>query len=696
MIRLFRSPSTRRTLLVVLLAIVALLLAAAIASGDAPQIGTVFAGATIDISADKAWLILPGDCTEISWQLEGIMSLYIDGEGKIGWGELKYCPSLGSASPEFRITAQSGDVRAFSLEIYFLPTELLNCLFFVLSLGLLVVALWYVAEFRLDEPPPLQPYMALALAAVWLAFLLATALDIFSIRQILAWLRDLFHSTGWQYLGVFLSLLVFIPLVLQSVQRGSERLARADLPAVAGFFVFLLLLYLPFGFDSIAELEGLANKASLEGMQSGLPSLGELTTRYWIFVPYALAHIVSPDAFTGNHLLNFALFWGQMVLLYGLLRGFSVPRTFAFLFALLYMAYPVNTHRLSLQNLNINFNTFTIYAALFLAVNFRPSHGRLRLIGIWLAMLLTLGSDDVGYVLIAVAPLIWWWRRRSKTWQNINLSVIWYLPAALKFFYVILLVVTSQSFRGSTLAHGNNTALLSGRPWTDILSHYTGILAEVYAQSFVTGWREAVSAISQNSWFIPTAAMLLLAGILGLWLARREDSVFPTNRQAAVGLLIGLLSIAPSVGVLIWLEKYNRSLWRMYGFVPIGAALAVLSLVVLVSSLANNKRVRQSQSYLLSCFCCFQRSRDCLCKWRTIGKGRIIRLMSCARLAEQAPQLAPETEFILLTSMGLKELGDNQIYAFRRIALEAGMWLLYEDNRPSLSILCWKRATVQQ
>ena len=51
----------------------------------------------------------------------------------------------------------------------------------------------------------------------------------------------------------------------------------------------------------------------------------------------------------------------------------------------------------------------------------------------------------------------------------------------------------------------------------------------------------------------------------------------------AFSVFAGLLFIVPSVGVLMWLEKYNRDLWRMYGYVPVGAAVALVSLLVLAS-----------------------------------------------------------------------------------------------------------------
>ena len=63
-----------------------LLLLAGIAGTPAPFIESEFGGASVDIAADRAWVLLPQGCVTISWDLEGILSIYIDDQGKIGWG----------------------------------------------------------------------------------------------------------------------------------------------------------------------------------------------------------------------------------------------------------------------------------------------------------------------------------------------------------------------------------------------------------------------------------------------------------------------------------------------------------------------------------------------------------------------------------------------------------------------------------
>ena len=682
------KPSRQNQLLLALLAVLLLLLALALADPRPVELNTTLEGATIQLSADKRWSLYPGDCLDIAWQVEGIESIYIDGQGKIGWGEMTYCPSFSAASPEFLITARDGAARAFALDTYYLPSEVVNCLLFVLILGLFVVAIWYFLTLRLDEPPPVKPYMLLALALAWALCLFATAVDAFSVRQVLAVVRQVFLSNGWQYFGIALAAVVYTPLLIQSIRHGIKTRASADFVAVAGFFVFLLLLHLPFGFQTVAQWEGWVNKANLEGSPSAVMT-GEYVTRFWVMLPYVLAHGMAPDSFLGQLLVNFAMFWANMTLVYGILRRLSASTFVAFLCAALFVTYPVNPMLVSMRSVGPTFNVTTLLAAFYFALEFQRRPVRLRLAGLWMSMALTLGSYDIGYVVILVSPLLWWWRRPAIRPLKMSLTAIWYVPLATKALYVLSLFSTNQTFRGSDLASHVGIAFLDGHslPW--LVAHYASILGEVYLQTFVYGWQEAFSNVGQNIFVLSTLAMLALTGLLAFWLARADATVFHSRRQLCFAALSGLLFILPSVGVMMWLERYNRDLWRMYIFVPIGAAVALLSIVLLISSLIRQKPLRTVLIVVLCLSLMFPAisrlfAQKAYFENMADNKVRVLR-----QVTELAPRFAPDSLLILLTDFGLRELGDNHIYDFRRATFNASMWILYQDQRPSYSVLCW-------
>lgn len=83
-----RLPLLR--ILTILVALLLLLLALAIFATPAPVVQTTLGGATIDIRADRAWVLLPRQCAHFSWTLDETLSLYIDGNERVGAGEMSF------------------------------------------------------------------------------------------------------------------------------------------------------------------------------------------------------------------------------------------------------------------------------------------------------------------------------------------------------------------------------------------------------------------------------------------------------------------------------------------------------------------------------------------------------------------------------------------------------------------------------
>ena len=677
-------PRIQAGLIAAIAALVSLTLLA-IATAKAPSIQTEFGGATVEILADRAW-ILPGACLTISWDLEGIHSLYIDGNGKIGWGELDYCPSWRSAEPQFEITAQNGELRVFALATHYLPSEMISSLLLTIILFLLGWAGWMLANPRLEGPPPAKPvWLLLALAALWLLCLLSAATGILTIQQIMSFIRAVFISHGSFLFGLILAALVFIPLLIQALRTGIKTGAWPDFMAVASFLAFLLLLNLPFGFDSIAQWEGWVTRANLDGNQSAV-MLGEYLTRFWGLLPYMTAKMLSPDSFVGDHLLQFALLWGMLALFYGILRRLGAAPWAGFLCAMLFIAYPVNPVRLPVRYIGHVATTVALLAALYFTLDFLRRPERLRLAGIWLAMAFHLGTYDAGYALILVFPLVWHWKARAKGWKVWNATAIWLLPLAAKAVYVLMLFSAKQTFRGSELP---GSLLLSGAPVMDLARHYAEILGEIYWRTFALGWEEALAALSRNHWMAPTLAILTLTGAVALLLSRGGGDDLPTRRQAAWGVGLGLLLMLPAEGVFLWLEKYNRNLVHPYILVPIAASVAIFSIVAWVAAHAKKRRLRVFITITLCLLLLlpaiprlFVQVADF--EMMTQTKAGVLR-----KIVEQAPRFQPDALLILLTDMGLKELGDNHIYGFRRATFNSAMWILYQEARPSYGVLCW-------
>ena len=449
--------------------------------------------------------------------------------------------------------------------------------------------------------------------------------------------------------------------------------------------MFLLLLYLPFGFDSVGQAEEWIVQAYLEGRPSAFS--GELLSRFWVLVPHTLANIIGVEMFAAYHIVNFLMFWGKLVLFYGILRRLRVTPFISFLCTVLFMAYPINPLLMSLRSMQHTFSLLSLMIALYLNLDTAEKASRDRLAGVCLGTLFSIGVYEAGYAVILITPLLWLWRSKAKTWRNLNITAVWYLFPVVKIVYLLLLSVSNQGIYGVHRLSG----ILENNPFTaGWFGHYGDILVTVYRRTFFEGWNEALSFLGDSSWIALSLAGLAVTGIVAVHLAQTSRVYpMPTKRQSGLALLAGLLFLLPSVGVLMWLEQFNRGLWRMYVFLPVGAAAVVVSLTILISEPIKNVQLRK---YVIICICStlmFPALLRLIAQHEHIVKTADIKANVLLQLVEQVPAIDSDALLILLTDMGLRELGDNYLYPFRRGPFDSAIHLLYQDRRPRLAVLCW-------
>ncbi|MCY4073499.1 MAG: hypothetical protein OXG60_19580, partial [Chloroflexi bacterium] len=511
--------------------------------------------------------------------------------------------------------------------------------------------------------------------ALLMACLLCQTGSAFRIASLLEGLSKVFSNPAWHFFGLILSGMIFIPLAGQSVKKGLKSGAREDFVVIGAFFLFMLLLYLPFGFDSVGHWEEWVFKAYLERDQFGVSV--ELVSRFWVIVPNILANLLAPESFVGYHLLNFFVFWGNSVLFYGILRKLNVDPLFAFLTTLLFMVYPVNTGLMSLRHFLMNFRVLSLLAAVFFCLEFMEHPSRLRLAGLWLATLLNVGSYEAGYAIIAIIPFLWWRRSPRWTWRNVNLTAIWYLFPLVKIVFLLLLDLDNRRFYGSNWI--SNT-LEPQQFALDSITYYASIVERVYRQTFWYGWREALSTLSQSAWLAPTIGALMLTGGVAAYLARNGNAtLFPSRRQICLGLLSGALFILPAVGVLMWLDKYNTDLRRMYLFVPVGGSIAVFCSVLLAASLVKKHQIRKAIVVCVCLIAMFPALARLFAQHAYYVNSANNKALILLQIVEQAPAVDPDTYIILATEMLGTELRAKGVSEFRTRAFLSALRVVYQD-----------------
>ena len=659
------------------------LLAVAIHFTPNARIETSFDGASVEIAADRSWTILPGQCATVTWDLEGIQSLYINGEGKVGHDQMEFCPRPSAMEVHFDITAGSGVTREFTLIIQGLPAAIEAWLTFLALISPLLIAVYYLATMRLTETAVVDLSPLLLLIVLLLLGLLIQIAQPSIISSVLDTLGDVFKRPSWHLFGSLLAGLIFVPLVLQVIRQGRLRGMRADLAAVGAFFVLVFLLLAPVGFDSIVQWESWASQAYLEGLPSKIET--ELILRFWVLAPHALASTISPHSFAGYHWLNLFMFWGMLVFFYAILRQLHVPAWLAFLVALLFLVYPVNDRLMSLRSIPHTFSKLSVLAAICLVLDCRENASRLHLLGIWLALLFNVGSSETALVMILSIPILWWWKEPRRIWRNVNLTVIWYLVPIAKVAHVLLMLLFGRFFYGSWFIQGTNASDFI--TW-DKAVNYLDATASVYRRTFLDGWQEALNAISQNAWIAPTVASLALIGLISVYLSRETiHDPYPPRKRILGAVLAGLLFIVPSIGGLLWLDEHNRDLWRMYVYVPTGAAIAILGLVALVAASINRVRVRQAVIVGLSLLLIFPSLSRLYVQKSHFEDSANAKAKILMQIVEQAPYFDSSANLILVTSMTadvfverVKGLSSNMLFS--------AFFILYPEGRPMDASVC--------
>ncbi|MDE2952380.1 MAG: hypothetical protein OXT68_16650 [Chloroflexota bacterium] len=677
------SPATRA--LLVLNAVLLFLLALAIHNSPAPRIEIEFGGATVEIAADRAWALLPGGCVTISWDLEGIHSLYVDGQGKIGWGEMMYCPTLVSTSPQFDITSANGEERSLSLDLRYLPMELLRSLLFFVILTLLLIAPYYLVTMRFGSPLPLNRHIGLALLALLIACVLGQTGDAFRLQGLVAFLGNLFASHSWQLFGVAMGGVVYIPLLIRALKAGRDRRATADFAAIAVFFVFLLLLYLPFGFDSIGHWEEWVVNAYFEGRPSKLSI--ELITRIWAVIPHALAYVISSESFTGYHVVNFFLFWGKLALLYGILRQLRLAPVYAFLTTMLFMVYPVNSGLMSLRSIVLQFSMLGLLAAVYLVLDcHRKNPSRLQLLGIWLGLIFNVSSSESAFVLILLAPGLWWGRCRKPVWYKVNWTVLWYLFPACKVIYLFSLMSVGQDFYTSNRISG---LFATERAGTLAPMQLIQVLARVYENTTYLAWTEAFDTLGNGSWLAWSLMMVAVVAGATLFLSHvQRVKTLPAKKDAGLMLLAGLVLITPSVAVFIWFSDYRIDPWRMNFYVPIAASVAVLGLSVLLASPLGSGRTRSIAVSVLLLALMVPAANRLLQQHADFTRSAHTKAIMLHQMMEQAPAFDSNAIAIMLTDWSLDELEELGILEFESNMLDSAFHVLWQDQGPRFAVFC--------
>lgn len=682
----FTSQSSRNLNLLVVGLVAAFVLVLGLLTWQtpAPRLFLDYGGDTISVYADKAWALLPDDCVQVRWELDSQSTIHVGGIERHGPGTGQFCPSLAAPAPliEF-VDPEGGAYRSYKMNIFYLPEYLLNLAGVLLIPLTALTGLQYLWINDLRRRPALRLVLA-ALIILALAVTLLRLSDVeFTIVGILAALRNLVSDRRWQHGSAIVALVFYAALAIWGISAGLRQRRYADLLAIGGMSLVVALLYLPFGLSMVGQWDEWTFRAHFEHMH--WPQLyRELTSRPLMLAPTLIAFAFDAESFVGFNVVYALLLWARPVMFYGIIRQLKVRPLFAFLAAMLFLGYPVDARLMSLQSIMPQFSFVALLTAIYLLLRYAASPTRPLLVGIWLALSLCVGVYESAFALIAVTPLLWWARCRKMTWRNLNLTLVWYIVPASKAAYMLLLLSTGRSFYKSDFFYSGSVISLN-----DLFSQTLGRLLDVYLRSFIFGWIEAFQSIHQNPWLPLAALAVSMLGALA-WLIWRADTDarLPDNRRLGLTLVTGLLLVLPCVGVLIWVDYYINELLGLYLYIPLAAAMALLSLIALLTSPIAGNKVRHATIAVL----CLLLMLPALCRLFLQHERYVASANNKARILSQIAQLAPAIEsqarVLVLSEMSDEEFQDKQIEAFATTALGHALYVVYDQQGSGRGSIC--------
>lgn len=650
----------------------------------APHLAVNYRGTAIDVRASKAWSLGPGDCLQITWHLEGSRSIHIEGLERRESGQASFCPAISSPSPKVELTDHgNGFYRSYSLNTTYAPDLAANALGLAALAFFPLLALYYLCSKDLSTRPPMRT-LALAMLALCLSLagLRLAGLPL-TIVGVLAILRSLFTSIAWQYFLVAATAIFYLSLAIHAAWQGWKHRRVADFLVLSSFLLFIGLLYLPFGIDTIGQWEEWFSRSFFEGLYRRR-LYTEMAHRFSFLVPQGMGFLVDAESFAGYNIIFALCLWGKLALFYGIMRYFGVGQLFAYLITILFGVYPVDSGLMNLRSISLQFSVLNLLAAIYLVLHYLRNPSRSGLAGVLLALVIGIGAYEAQYALILVMPLLWWYRSRKPRWREVNLTIIWYLAPAFKLIYLLLLVLTGRGFYRSNYVYAGTEVKVD-----NLIAATIDNLLAVYQRTFVLGWGEALADLNRNGWLWLTLAIVMLVGLVTWTLWKRGASRSHLNeRNLLLGLLTGTLLIVPAVGVLIWFDTYSQDLWRLYLYVPGPAAIALFSLIALIAHRILRQRFRDPAIALL----CLLFIVPGVSRLILQHEHFVVSADNKRRVLEQivriAPELASETRVLVISDMPAEIRLSKHIEDMKSSMIGSALYVIHEAEAAGMGELC--------
>jgi len=433
--------------------------------------------------------------------------------------------------------------------------------------------------------------------------------------------------------------------------------------------VIAVALWIPFGLGGNPQGDGWILKNSVA---NGDLLFESNPTRILIFLPWILAHLLSPDSFVGANILLIAIFWGKALALFAILRRLpGCHDGFAFLTSALSIVYPAGTRLITLdEGVDRHWAVFLFLVSVLLLLQYwrdkRPGY----LLGMWAAQIFSLWTNEAILLLALATPLLLLWFARSLHREFWRAGALWLVVPALNAIH--------NGFHHSMVALNQNWIMGTSRGvavlaiedgWRPIVES----MLIAYRRHMVDGWRRCFSQFDSDWSFVALAALAaVLVTILGHFLWPKNGTL---DRR-----LLGFLAIAGLLVIGIGFAPFALTYLRFgdgHSFIisSLGAPLVVLAVAGFMCGRTRWSRLafRGLIGILIGAGMAGALSQHALYVRGSRAQDAIL-----ASIVEQAPGVPPHTFFAVGFSGYPKELEGAAGIHRRNNVLQHALSFLYE------------------
>jgi hypothetical protein len=352
---------------------------------------------------------------------------------------------------------------------------------------------------------------------------------------------------------------------------------------VLSLLVFTVILWLPFGFKTTGLMDEWfiihdwdRGGISERGQDVALfVTTGTLVMRPMDPAAFIIAHEIAPDSFLGFNLYLMATFILKGLLLYAILRALLPDNPlFSIAATLLFIIFPSDDGLFTFCGINVHSSVCLYLFAAYLMISYYQKPRLIKVIGMWLAVLVSLFTYEGAHPLFAFTPFILLWKERRINKQLVRTGILWWIPQSVAFVYAVMMFIRPETYQFWLFQR-------SGLNQPSVIGEMAQSILMTYRRHFGEGWIPSLSAFAP---FIPAALGVvgISAAAIGGHLPLARTFAVPSKRRYVELFVIGLLVIL--LGYVIYIITPQRQLtWRVFYFSSIGGAICFASLAYLVA-----------------------------------------------------------------------------------------------------------------